>query len=549
MRFHRHFLNFLSLASLPLWLVFFAPPTKGDEPTYWQDIRPILRKNCTVCHNARNVKEFDVSGGLALDTFENVLKGKHGRVVRPKHSQESLLLKMITAKDESKRMPQNAPALPAETIEIIRRWIDSGAAEGKAGESAGIPAKTEHRTHPRKTKKVDVVLKTNAIPPNGLFGSVTPAKLELRLRVGPLAPVTAVVFSPDGQWLVAGSYGQIAIWDLKTVRPVKILTNVLGAVNDARFSADGRLLAIGGGQPSAKGDLRIFRTSDWKLLGTLGGHQDTVFSIAFSPDGKRLASGSFDKTVKLWNLDGMKLERTFTHHSDFVYSVAFSPDGQWLVSASKDRYVKMVEVATGKSRFTFAGMEQDVLAVAVSPDGKSVVSAGLEPALHWWDAQDGKRIRLQNGHGIAVNEICFSKDGRLVISAGSDQTIRIWDGATGALKKSITVDSVVYAVAESPDGKRIASGSFDGRVNLWDPTTGRHLVTLVIFPAAQANFDWLALTPEGYESSSPGLDPRGQWRMSGEIVSYETLSKSLMKPDLVAKAVRAEPVQAVSFGK
>src|SRR5260370_36155553 len=89
--------------------VLFVDNSCAAEPTYWQDIRPILRKNCTVCHNAKNLKEFDVSGGLALDTYEGVLKGKQGRVVHPKQGKDSLLVKRISANDESKRMPRIAP--------------------------------------------------------------------------------------------------------------------------------------------------------------------------------------------------------------------------------------------------------------------------------------------------------------------------------------------------------------------------------------------------------------------------------------------------------
>lgn len=520
-----------------------APPA---EPTYWKDLRSVFRKNCTVCHSAKHVKEVDVSGGLALDSYEAVRKGAKTPVIQPGHSGESLLVKLILETDEAKRMPLAATPLPPEQIALIRRWIDTGAKEGAKPVEDVVAAAT---TTPRRTRKLDVVLPTNAVPPAGLLGPGGAGKLELALKVGPLSPVAAVAFSPDGKLLAAGGYGHVTVWDLAAVRPVAELTNVLGAVNDVRFSPDGTLLAVAGGQPSAKGDLRLYRVADWKLTATLRGHGDVVFSVAFRPDGKQLASASYDKTVGLWDLTSHKQVKTFTHHSDFVYAVAFSPDGKWLASASKDRSVRITDVATGKSLVTLSGMEQDVLAVAVRPDGKAVVSSGLETALYWWNPQTGERLRLQRGHGVAVHELCFSKDGKLIASAGADRTVRLWDGTSGNLLLTIPVGSVAYAVAVSPDGKRVAGGSFDGLVRLWDVASGRPLVLLLALPGAKEGADWLAVTPEGYVSGNPQLTALGQWRMSGKTINSELAWKTLNQPPQVAKATRGESMMAPTFGK
>jgi WD40 repeat protein len=518
-----------------------APPT---DPTYWEDIRPILRKNCIVCHSAKNLKELDVSGGLALDSYAAIRKGTKQPVIEPGKSGASVLVQRVLTDDGDKRMPLGATPLSPETIALIRHWIDSGAKEGSDDQAVAVTAPASKRT-----RKLDVTLPTTAVPGKGLVGASNPAKLELALKVGPLAPVAAVAFSPDGKLLATGSYRQVTIWDLASVQPVQTLTNVLGAVNDLRFSPDNQLLAVAGGQPSAKGDLRLYSVADWKLLATLGGHDDVVFSVAFHPDGKRLASASFDKTVRIWDLTSHKAERTLTGHSDFVYAVAFSPDGKWLASASKDRSVKLVETDTGKSRLTLSGMDQDVLAVAVSPDGKNVVSSGFDTGLYWWNAQTGQRVRLQNGHGIAVHELCFSKDGKFVISAGADKTVRLWDGATGAPLRTLSVGSIVYAAAISPSGKLIASGTFDGLVRLWDTATGRQLLTLLALPSEGDRSDWLALTPEGYTTSSAGFAAQMQWRMAGKAVEAEPVWKALRQPEAIEKAARGEMLVSPIFGK
>jgi WD40 repeat protein len=518
----------------------------AQQPTYWQDIRPVFRKHCTVCHASRYLAKPDVSGGLALDNFAIAMKGSKHAVIVAGKSSESLLVQYVTATDVKKRMPLDGQPLPKEAIDLIRRWIDTGAKEGNKEDA---PEAVVSTTRKGPTRKLDVLLPTSAIPPAGLFGKSPVAKLQLDMKVGPLAPVAAVAFDKDGKRLAVGSYGQVVLWDLAAARPIKLITNVLGAVNDLKFSPDGTILAVAGGQPSAKGDLRLYRVSDWKLLGVLRGHDDVVFSVAFSADGKRLVSASFDHTLRLWDVEKQQSLRAYPHHSDFVYAVAFSPTGKQIASASKDRTVQWFDAETGKSIFTFSGMEQDVMAVAISPDGKSVVSSGFESGISWWNPLSGEKVKTQGGHGVAVHELCFSRDGKRLVSAGADRTARIWDGKTGAAIKTIAVGSSVYAVAISPDAKTVATGSFDGLVRLWDEATGRHRVTLLAIAGESDQADWLAVTPEGYVAGSDRFLALGRWKMGSAELKGEPVWATLRQPEQVVRAMRGDVVSAVTFGK
>jgi WD40 repeat protein len=214
-------------------------------------------------------------------------------------------------------------------------------------------------------------------------------------------------------------------------------------------------------------------------IATLKGHDSIVYSVSFSPDGKTLASGSEDKTIKLWDVATGKPITTLTGHTSTVYGVSFSPDGKTLASRSDDKTIKLWDVATGKPITTLTGHDSQVNSVSFSPDGKTLASGSEDKTIKLWDVATGKPITTLKGHASWVYSVSFSPDGKTLASGSTDNTIKLWDVATGKPITTLTGhDSWVYSVSFSPDGKTLASGSSDKTIKLWDVATGKPITTL-----------------------------------------------------------------------
>ncbi|MEG4112797.1 MULTISPECIES: WD40 domain-containing protein [unclassified Microcoleus] len=360
--------------------------------------------------------------------------------------------------------------------------------------------------------------------------------------------VFGVSFSPDGQTLASGSAdGTVKLWSLAGVgdkRPTdasnikpesRLLRTFEGhadRVTQVSFSPEGKTLA----SASFDKTIRLWRLDDVPLK-TLDGHQNRVQSVTFSPNGQRLASASTDNTIKLWSRTGVLLE-TLEGHTQRVASVSFSPDGQLLASGSYDKTVKVWSLTEDGMNnilpcpsaplfpcspsvlFTLDGHADSVMSVSFSPDSEVLASASKDKTVKLW-TRNGRLIKTLTGHTGWVTGVTFSPDGSMLASASDDGTLKLWN-RDGRLLRTFegAHNSFVLGVAFSPDGKMLASAGYDNSVKLWK-VDGTLVATLL--KGSSDSVTSVGFSPDGLLVASGSYDHKVKlWSRSGTLLKTLT---------------------------
>ncbi|HEU0178926.1 MAG TPA: AAA-like domain-containing protein [Blastocatellia bacterium] len=272
------------------------------------------------------------------------------------------------------------------------------------------------------------------------------------------------------------------------------------AVFSVAFSPDGKKVAIGGHSLEVK----VWDAGSGREIKTLKDYSSPVKSVAFSPDGAILATGSYDGGIRLWDTATWRTLATVKGHKDQTSSIAFSPDGKTLASGSWDGYVKLWDVGALREIKSIQAHTNWVWAVAFSPNGQTLASASEDHTIKLWSVKLGWKLATFNGHKASVYSVAFSPDGSRLASGGNDHTAMVWDVATAKPLTTLNGHALdVYSVAFSPDGRRLATGSWDRQVKLWDMATWREIATI----KGNAEGIWaVAFSPDGKTLITGGED-------------------------------------------
>lgn len=431
------------------WLGLGLAGVQAQEPvSFSKHIAPILMDQCYACHGPKKAE-----GGYRVDSFERAVAAGDSATAgfTAKDLDGSEAFRRIVSEDEAERMPLEGDPLPADQVDLLRRWIEEGAAFDGSDPKQNLAQLVPPPTYPAAPESYAYAL-----------------------------PVSALAFSPDGSQVIAAGYHELTIWNAADGQLMGRIGNVGQRTMAVAFSPDGQTLAVGGGAPGKLGETRLFAFPSGELKAVLGTSSDVVLDVAFSPDGTRLATAAADGVLRVFEVATGNEQLTITSHSDWVTAVTWNGDGTKLASASRDKTAKVYDAANGDLLVTYSGHGQPVKGVAFHPEGADAYSSGADNKIHRWTIAEGKKS-AEAALGGEVHKLTLVGDH--LFAASADKLVRQFEAKTlKEVRKFAAHNDWAIATAFHAGTGRLASGTFDGEVRIWNVETGDQAVAFFAAP-------------------------------------------------------------------
>jgi WD40 repeat protein len=399
------------------------------------------------------------SSGLDLTTFEGFAAGgKRGPAFRAGSPGDSLIVKYIKG-EQQPAMPLGGTPLTAEQIATISSWIAAGA--------------------------------KNDTPPE--------AKDTISSERPPVyhqpPVISAVAFSPDGKTLAVSGYRELLLHKADGSGMVSRLIGLSERINSVAFSTDGAVLIAAGGTPARFGEVQVWDPSTGKLQRSITTTTDTVFGASISPDGKTIAVGGADNTVRLISTASGKELQKIGNHENWVLGTVFGIDSKRVVSVGRDRAAKLSDVASGQFLENVNLLRGELAAVARHPKKDVVVIGGEDRVPYFYLMERPKVMKIADYSTLirklprqdgAIAALAWSSTDKIAVG-GMGAQVNVYDGETGA---PVAVcrghQAGIYALAFSPSGDRLATGGFDGHVRIYNAATGELVKDFIPVPITEA---------------------------------------------------------------
>ena len=441
------------LAAAGLAAALPAAQAKADAPvSYYNDVRPVIQRYCSGCHQPASKM-----GGLVLTEYAGILKGgaKHGGALAKGSPEASPLVRSVTGAMEP-RMPLGGPNLPDEAAALLARWVRQGAEDDTPAEARAPQAPKQPPAYTQ--------------PP----------------------VITGMAFSPDGETLAVGGFKEII---LRKVDGSAVEARLLGRsdkIHSLSFTPDGALLVAVGGTPARFGEIQVWDAASRKLIRSVTATADTLFAGDVSPDGKRVAFGAADKTVRAVDLaTGNELFKA-GHHEDWVLQTVYGIDGKRIVSVGRDRAARLADAESGAFRENVNLLREKLYAIARHPRRDYILIGGEDrvPYLYTMDrpralkiADDSTLIRKFEEQEGKIFALAFSPDGSRIAVGGIGPEVPIYDTESGRRIASCKGhEGGIFTIAFHPDGKRLAAAGFDGVVRIYDAASGEEQKAFIPVP-------------------------------------------------------------------